>query len=124
MINLHNALEIAEMRYDQRRMVELYLDIGKVNYDIEDYISALKYVDLYLNILNDPKTNLRSIVSPIEEAIIYFYPGGAAREAREFDREVRYLKKYIEICRQYRFPDEMKKHTVKFLAETYGYAAE
>jgi tetratricopeptide (TPR) repeat protein len=43
MINLHKALEIAEKRNDRRRMLELYLDIGKVNYDIEDYISSLKY---------------------------------------------------------------------------------
>lgn len=124
MINLHKALEIAEMRNDHRRMVELYLDIGKVNYDIEDYFSALKYVDLIIEIITDRQSEHRSIVSPIEEAIIYFMSGGAAREAQEFDRGVRYFKKYIELSRQYRFPDEMNRHAVKSLAETYGYAAE
>jgi tetratricopeptide (TPR) repeat protein len=124
MINLHKALEIAEMRNDRRRMLELYLDIGKVNYDTEDYISSLKYVDLIMAILTDQQTDLRRIVSPVEEAIIYFMSGGAAREARELDRGVSYFKKYIEISKQYNFPDEMNRHAVKSLAETYSYAAE
>ncbi len=124
MINLHKALEIAETRNDQRRMMELYLDIGKVNYDIEDYTSSLKYVDLFMAILNHPQTELRSIISPIEEAIIYFYSGGAAREARELDRAVRYFKKYIELSRKHNFPEEMNRHAIKSLAETYEYADE
>ncbi|MBE0662163.1 MAG: histidine kinase [Bacteroidales bacterium] len=124
LIHLHKALEIAEMRNDRRRMLELYTDIGKLNYDIEDYFSSLKYVDLIMALLNNPQTELRSIVSPIEEALIYTYAGGVAREVREFDRGVSYFQKYIELSRQYNFPYLLNDNALKTLAETYCDAAE
>jgi tetratricopeptide (TPR) repeat protein len=124
MINLHKALEIAENRSDQRKQLELYADLGKLNYDIDDYIKALEFVDKIINILLDASKQGNAIVTPIEEAIAYFYSGGAAREAKQYERAVSYFKKYIELSEQYIFPDEMNRHAIKSLAETYEYAAE
>lgn len=123
-INLYKALEIAEKRNDRRRMLELYCDIGKVNYDIEDYITSLKYYDLAMAILSNSQAEERSIVSPIEEALIYTYSGGTAQATREIDRAVRIYKKYIELSRQYNFPYELNRNAIKSLAETYAIAAE
>ncbi|MBE0662162.1 MAG: histidine kinase [Bacteroidales bacterium] len=124
LIHLHKALEIAEKRNDRRRMLELYCDIGKLNYDIEDYILSFKYYDLMMVILSNSQSEERSIVSPIEEALIYTYAGGTAREAKKFDSAVRYYQKYIELSRQHNFPYELNHNAVSSLAETYAFAAE
>ena len=124
MINLHKALEMAENRNDQRRKFELYVDLGKLNYDIDDYVKALVFVDKIINILHDAAKQGNAIVTPIEEAIVYFYSGGAAREAKQYERAVRYFKKYFELSLQHNYPDEMNRHAIKSLAETYEYAVE
>ena len=119
-INLQQALNILINHGETGKMAELYVDLGKLNYDLEDYDKALIYADKLIRLADQTSEKGIYIATPFEKAIITGMGAGAAREAREYTLAVKYFKEYIEISKSLNIPASFHTAWVTSLAEIYN----
>ena len=123
-INVQQALNIFIDHGETRKMAELYVDLGKLNYDLEDFDKALFYADKFIELADQSSAKGMSVATPYEKAIITGMIAGAAREARDYTLAERYFKEYIEISKSLNIPASLHTVWVKSLAETYNHAGK
>jgi tetratricopeptide (TPR) repeat protein len=121
-LSLSQAMNIYEALGDPRKIIEIYYDLGLINYSIEDYSRSLIYVYKILEILDTEAEKGAEIVTPLEMAVLLGSSGIVAREIKDYDLAISFFKQYIELSRQIEISDDFHRHWVKSMAESYAFA--
>jgi len=115
---LNQALKIFEDQSLYRKASEVYFDLGKLNYDMEDYERAIIYANKLLNTY-DEYNDEYNIASPLEYAIFIGLTGSTYREQGDYELAKPLFKKYIKLSMENDFPYRIDAIMILSLASTY-----
>jgi hypothetical protein len=118
-VNLHQALNIFENLGNAQRTGEVLVDLGKLNYDLEDYEKAMEYAQKFETLYIEQQTQGNLIASPLEIAVLLGMTAATARESHKYDVAITYFKQFIEANKSIAVPLPVQEVYVKSLAETF-----
>lgn len=119
--NLNQAAKIFETENAYRNLGFVYFDLGKLNYDLDDYDRAIMYSNKLVKLNRENSTDKFVVASPLELAIILGATGGAAREKGDYKLAIDYFYKYIELNNKYEFPYRLNAIWYLSLANAYEF---
>jgi len=122
--NLMKALDIFEKEGEKRKIMEVYIGLCKLNYDLEDYETSLEYGKKFIALYQGEKAKGNTLASPYEYALLIGFLGGTPREAGNYPLAEAYFKEYLALSRNLEVPDDIHTVLVKSLAETFQSAGQ
>jgi tetratricopeptide (TPR) repeat protein len=117
--NLQRALNIFIELNDPRKIAELYVDLAKLNYDLEDFDKGLEYGGKFMQLASRDAEKGNTITTPFEKAVLIGAIAVMAREAGEYATAENYFKEYIQCSQTLNIPASVHTAYIKLLAETY-----
>ena len=125
LFHLNQAMNIYEDQRALRKKAELLFDIGKVNYDLQDYPAAMNYLQRFEQLYEQENSEKTIIATPLEYAV-FIGPGGGSISHLIGDYELAkdYFHRYIALSRVHDFPDLITAMVITSLGQTSGYNSE
>jgi|GEM_PF-318523 len=124
LFHLNQALSTYEDNRALRKYAELLFDLGKLNYDLEDYPAALNYLKRFEKLYEQENTAGNIIATPLEYAVFIGLGGGIPRESGDYELARQYFKRYIGLSKQHEFPNRINSIMTLSLAQTFEYNGE
>ncbi|MBW6474381.1 MAG: histidine kinase [Anaerolineaceae bacterium] len=124
LFHLNQAMNIYEDNRVLRKKAELLFDLGKLNYDLQDYPAALNYLQRFEKLYEQENNSEDIIATPLEYAIFIGLGGGIPRESGDYELAKQYFKRYIELSKLHEFPHRINAIMTISLAQTFEYNGE
>ncbi|MBW6492527.1 MAG: histidine kinase [Lentimicrobium sp.] len=125
LFHLNQAINIYEDHRSLRKKAELLFDIGKVNYDLQDYQEALNYMQRFEQLYEQENNEKNIIATPLEYAVAIGAGGGSISHwIGDYELSKNYFHRYIALSRMYDFPSLITAMVITSLGETSRYNGE
>jgi tetratricopeptide (TPR) repeat protein len=125
LFHLNQAMNIYEDHRALRKTAELLFDIGKVNYDLQDYPAAMNYLQRFEQLYEQENSEKTIIATPLEYAVFIGAGGGSiSHRIGDYELAKNYFHRYIALSRMHDFPDLITAMVITSLGETSRYNGE
>jgi tetratricopeptide (TPR) repeat protein len=125
LFHLNQAINIYEDHRSLRKKAELLFDIGKVNYDLQDYQEALNYMQRFEQLYEQENNEKNIIATPLEYAVAIGAGGGSISHwIGDYELSKNYFHRYIALSRMYDFPSLITAMVITSLGVTSGSSGE